>query len=76
MSYIFKYHPDNVIYLNGAYHSTFAEFIEVNPDFPIVEGVFFELKEQSVELIDINGCHTSGNINDFNNVIGAIDGIV
>lgn len=53
--YIFKYHPDNVIYRNGTYVSTFAEFKELNPDFPIVEGQFFEYSSNGFVAINEEG---------------------
>lgn len=52
MTYKFKYHPDNAIYKDGAFHKPFAQFIADNPGFPIIQGQYFELKTNgSLELI-------------------------
>lgn len=53
--YIFKYHPDNTIYRNGSYISTYAEFMADNPNFPLKEGDFFEYGEEKFVCINEHG---------------------
>lgn len=45
MSYKFKYHPDNWIGKDSSYLATYAEFMEENPEFPLIENEFLELKQ-------------------------------
>lgn len=67
MTYKFKYHPDNVIYKDGAFHKPFAQFMADNPTFPITEGQFFEFKNDgSLELIhNVNGTYTHETVKDL-----------
>ncbi len=52
MSYKFKYHPDGVVCRNGTWGMPYNEFISANPDFPLKEGEFMELKENNeLEII-------------------------
>lgn len=55
MSYIFKYHPDNTIYRNGAYVSSYADFMAARHDFPLVESEFFEYGEEKFVRINEQG---------------------
>jgi hypothetical protein len=77
MSYIFKYHPDNVICRNGVCGIPYAEFMENHPDFPLVEGEFFEYRYDAFEIIKIIGNTYIGIIqNDlqpYKNLINAIN---
>lgn len=79
MAYIFKYHPDNVIYYNGSFLASFDNFIAENSTFPIIENEFFEYKG-GVDLLLINanehGTFESvapDNIGEFSELIEAIN---
>lgn len=56
----FIYHPDNVIFRNGFFYKTYTDFTADNPDFPIIEGEFFELKDDGSFSImfNFNGTYT------------------
>ncbi len=73
--YIFKYHPDNVIYMNNALTHTYAEFITSYPDFPMIEGQFFEYREDGLDLINNQGHHFPQDLSTFEPLIKAIGGI-
>ena len=73
--YIFKYHPDNVIYMNNKCTHTYAEFIASYPNFPITEGQFFEYRDDGLDLINNQGHHFSQDLSLFGSLIAAIGGI-
>lgn len=76
---IFKYHPDNLIFRNNAFYKSFADFNVENPNFPIIEGEFFEYKESGeFELIiNFNGTFTGIKRNPlgFQGLIDAINNL-
>lgn len=73
--YIFKYHPDNVIYMNNTYKHTYVEFIALYPDFPIIEGHFFEYGDNKLDSIDSQGHHLTQDLSLFEPLIVAIGDI-
>lgn len=73
--YIFKYHPDNVIYRNGFYHATYAEFMAQNPMFPLVEGQYFEYGQDKFALINEHGHHINVSTDDYTTLITAINNL-
>jgi len=73
--YIFKYHPDNTIYRNGAYEATFQDFTSSHPGFPLEEGKFFEYSENKLELINEHGHHIDADISEYQTLITAINGL-
>jgi hypothetical protein len=73
--YIFKYHPDNTIYRNGDYVATFAKFKELNPNFPITEGQFFEYSNDKFVLINDAGHDVDANSADYTTLIEAINNL-
>ena len=74
--YIFKYHPDNVIYRNGSYISSYAEFMVINPTFPLVEGNFLEYGLDKFVTINSQGHDVAANIEDYQSLISAINSLV
>jgi len=73
--YIFKYHPDNNIYRNGIFVSSYADFMTANPDFPLEQYAFFEYRkddENGLDSISSNGNHSSLDITKFATLINAI----
>ena len=70
--YIFKYHPDNVIYKNGSYISTYGEFMAINPLFPLVEGNFLEYGLDKFVTINSQGHDVPADIADYAGLIQAI----
>lgn len=65
--YIFKYFEDKVLRNEGQIVMDFADFVTANPDFPIIEGSYFEYGERNgfkyFELIhNFNGTFTHANI--------------
>jgi len=72
--YIFKYHPDNVIYRNGTYVSTFPQFMAENAEFPLIEGEFFEYSEDGLDLISPSGNHSNqADLAPYADLIAAIE---
>jgi hypothetical protein len=70
--YIFKYHPDGQIYINNSYFADYADFIAANPNFPISEGQFLEIRDGAADTIDAEGHHIPANIASFNNILDAL----
>tara|TARA_R100001230_G_C5467702_1_gene23750 strand:- start:21 stop:302 length:282 start_codon:yes stop_codon:yes gene_type:complete len=70
---MFKYHPDNVIYKNYCSQCKFADFVALNPDFPITEGSFFEYNKGVLEFINSAGHHVEANITDHQELVDAIE---
>ena len=73
--YIFKYHPDNTIYRDGKYLSTFAEFVKYNPNFPITEGDFFEYSDDKFVTINSQGHDVVVNRANYSTVMNKIDNL-
>ncbi len=56
--YKFKYHPDNQILRCGLPSCGYEQFMAANPGFPIIDGDFFELKQDgSLEIITSENHH-------------------
>ena len=58
--YNFKYHPDNVILRNNGENerpliTPYADFMVENPDFPIIQGEYFEYGEDGAFYKIISG---------------------
>ncbi len=73
--YIFKYHPDNIIYINGQCSHTYEEFIASYPEFPITERQFFEYRDDGFDLINSQGHHFPQDLSLFEDLIKTIGGI-
>lgn len=76
--YKFKYiQRDNTIYINGEYYSTYDEFMAENPNFPLVQGRFFEYRGNGIlELINSEGHHApQGDLTEFQSLITAIENL-
>ena len=73
--YIFKYHPDNTIYRNDKYWGTYEKFKAENPDFPIIEGEFFEYGEEEFTRINIHGHHLPSGGAKYQALIQAINNL-
>lgn len=75
--YIFKYiQGDNTIYRKGSYVGTYAEFMDLHPNFPLVEGDFFEYSADGLDLINLAGHHSA--VDDlalYKNLITAINNL-
>ncbi len=74
--YIFKYHPDNTIYVNGTYNSKFSEFMAENPDFPLIENQFFEYSNNKFSIINSEGHHILADESEYSLLINAINDYV
>jgi hypothetical protein len=70
----FCYHPDNQIYNDSGYVSTYEEFMAANPGFPIVEGDFLEYKEGKLTKINEQGHHFPA-VGEYENLIQAINNL-
>lgn len=55
MLYIFKYNPDEQILRNDNYLCTYTEFMSANPDFPMVQGEWFEYGAEKFVRINQHG---------------------
>ncbi len=53
--YIFKYNQDEQILRNGSYLSTYTEFMTANPEFPLVQGEWFEYGSEKFVRINEHG---------------------
>lgn len=73
--YKFKYHPDGVVCINGLWGVPYAEFMNANPDFPLIEGQFLEYGDDGLDFINNQGHHSSQDLSDFEPLIKAIGGI-
>lgn len=51
----FCYHPDNLIYNDFGKVSTYTEFMLTHPDFPLVEGQYFDYKDGLYNSINNEG---------------------
>lgn len=71
----FKYHPDNTIYINGAYFADYGQFVQTRPTFPISEGDFFEYDGEKLEIINNEGHHFEVDIDAFEDLVTAINGL-
>lgn len=68
----FIYHHDDVIHHDGK-ALTYAEFKELYPDFPLVEGQYFQYENEEFNLINPeNGFNIIQKPEDFQNIIDAI----
>lgn len=74
--YIFKYHPDNAIYIKGVCKCAYAEFMEQNPNFPLIQGQFLEYRNDGLDLINNEGHHVGVNVADYQDLITAINNYV
>lgn len=73
MTYKFKYIKGQ-IYTDGLFYADFDTFINDNPDFPIVEGNYFEYKENGdIDIINSDGHHSSANPANYSQLITAIN---
>lgn len=57
MSYIFKYNPDEQILRNESFVSSYADFMTARPDFPLIQGEWFEYGEEEFTRINEHGHH-------------------
>ena len=72
---MFKYHPDNTIYKNGAYYSTYDKFKSEFPTFPLELGKFFEYKNGVLQFINSEGHHSIAKLEENNELINAINSL-
>lgn len=70
-----KYHPDNAIYKNGAYYSTYDEFKTEFPAFPLELGKFFEYANGKLSFINEEGHHTDAKLEENAELINAINSL-
>lgn len=75
MSFIFKYHPDNVIYRNNEYYGTFKEFSEKHPSFPIDEGAYFSYYDNGFDYISDSGNHQISTVEENQEIVDAINNL-
>lgn len=73
--HIFKYHPDNVIYINGVKTHTFEEFTQSYPSIQLMEGQYLEYSDDGLDLINSLGHHFPQDLSLFEGFIKSIGGI-
>lgn len=71
----FCYHPDNVIYTPNGYLSTYTTFMELNPQFPLIEGEFFDYNNGTLNLINSEGHNIPQDIEGYACLIEAINAL-
>lgn len=73
--FIFKYIRFQ-IYRNGEFYKAFEDFVSENPEFPIVEGQYFEYRENGFDLINDEGHHLpQEDLLEYNDLISAINNL-